>query len=106
MTDADVSLRLADIWSFCHGRLNETATALLDHREGRDSSAAETTPYRDAEFGLADIAFKRSMLEEHAPTFPTVAVAVCPVDGDSCSFTQNLAALYADHPDYKESWRP
>lgn len=105
MSNATNSLRLADIWAFCHGRLNETAIALLAHRDGHQATV-EPTPYRDVEFGLADIAFKRSMLEEHGPTFPSVAVAVCPTDGDSCSFTQGLAALYETHPDYQESWRP
>lgn len=108
MRNADAPLRLADIWAFCHARLNETASALLNHQHDH-----QATPYRDTDFGLADIAFKRSLLEEHAPDFQTAAkgyevtpMAVCRVDGDTCPFTQQLAALYSTHPDYQESWRP
>jgi hypothetical protein len=106
MDNTDTSLRLAEAWGFCHARLNETSIALLAYREDRNPSAAETTPYRDAEFGLADIALKRTLLEEHAPNFPAVTTAVCPIDGDDCPFTQHLAAMYDTHPDYQESWRP
>ncbi|WUD72115.1 DUF6221 family protein [Streptomyces sp. NBC_00510] len=31
---------------------------------------------------------------------------VCHIDGDDCPFTQGLAAVYDDHPDYQEAWRP
>jgi hypothetical protein len=111
MSDADDTLRLADIWAFCHARLNETARSLLASQQA-DLAEAEATPYRDVEFGLADIAFKRVMLEEHAPAFPPATedaeapYAVCQVDGDTCLFAQHLAGLYGSHPDYKEGWRP
>jgi hypothetical protein len=135
MSSAEAPLRLADVWAFCHARLNEAATALLTYRDGHQGpcinypgqrpaaydeydscalhlAAAEATPYRDAEFGLADIAFKRSLLEEHAPDLQaavkdneTTPMVVCRIDGDDCPFTQHLATLYATHPDYQESWR-
>lgn len=62
---------------------------------------------------LADVAFKRELLAEHEPALQAAQtdgevtpMVVCPIDGDDCPFTQGLAALYDDHPDYKENWRP
>lgn len=62
---------------------------------------------------LADVAFKRALLAEHEPTLQAAVqgsevtpMLVCRVDGDECPFTQGLAAVYCDHDDYKEGWRP
>lgn len=62
---------------------------------------------------LADVAFKRELLAEHEPALQAAQtdgkvtpMVVCRIDGDDCPFTQGLAALYDDHPDYKEGWRP
>lgn len=62
---------------------------------------------------LADVAFKRELLNEHEPVLAAAQqgeevtpMMVCRIDGDDCPFTRGLAALYADHPDYKEAWRP
>lgn len=61
----------------------------------------------------ADVAFKRELLAEHEPVLQAAVkddevtpMLVCRVDGLDCPFTQGLAALYDDHPDYKEAWRP
>ena len=135
MNDTDRP-NLAGVWAFCHTRLNEAATSVLTYRDGHQGpcinylgqppaaydehdscalhlAAAEATPYRDARFGLADIALKRSLLEEHTPDLQAATrgdevtpMTVCRIDGDDCSVTQHLAALYSTHPDYQESWRP
>ncbi|WP_336317944.1 DUF6221 family protein [Streptomyces lavendofoliae] len=62
---------------------------------------------------LAEVAFKRELLAEHEPELHAAVndrevtpVVVCRIDGDDCPFTRGLAALYDDHPDYKETWRP
>ncbi|MEU0030773.1 DUF6221 family protein [Streptomyces sp. NPDC006335] len=136
MSAAGAPIRLDEVWDFCHARLDETATALVEYRDGHkgpcinrpgqnpadyddhDScclhlAAAEASPYRDVQYGLADIAFKRLMLEEHEPDLQAAVkdstvtpMIVCRTDGDDCPFTQGIAALYNTHPDYKESWRP
>jgi len=136
MSHAEAPIRLDEVWAFCHARLDEAATALLELRDGHkgpcinydgqnpedydahDScalhlAAAEATPYRDTGFGLADVAFKRLELEEHEPSLQAAVkddvvtpMMVCATDGTDCPFIQRLAALYANHPDFKESWRP
>jgi hypothetical protein len=136
MSNAEAPIRLNEVWAFCHARLDEAATALLELRDGHkgpcinyvgqspadydshDScalhlAAAQATPYRDPEFGLADIAFKRLELEEHEPDLQAAVkddvvtpMTVCRTDGTDCPFTQRLATLYATHPDYRDSWRP
>jgi hypothetical protein len=62
---------------------------------------------------LADVTFKRELLAEHEPVLQAAVkddevtpMLVCRVDGLDCPFAQGLAALYDDHPDYKEAWRP
>lgn len=136
MSTANAPIRLDEVWSFCHARLDETASALLEYRDGHkgpcinyagqdpadydehDScdlhlASATATPYRDAEFGLADVAFKRLALEEHEPSLVAAVkgdevtpMMVCGMDGDDCPFSRHIAALYSSHPDYKKEWRP
>ena len=62
---------------------------------------------------LADVAFKRELLTEHEPVLQAAVkddvvspMLVCRVDGLDCEFGRGLAALYDDHPDYQEAWRP
>lgn len=61
----------------------------------------------------ADVAFKRELLAEHEPVLQAAVkddevtpMLVCRVDGTDCPIAQGLAALYDDHSDYKDSWRP
>ncbi|MER5482549.1 DUF6221 family protein [Streptomyces sp. NPDC002812] len=80
----------------------------------RDGIRERITAHEDGRSrrALADIAFKRELLAEHEPTLQAAVrgaeltpMLVCRIDGDTCPFTQGLAAVYCDHEDYKESWR-
>jgi hypothetical protein len=78
-----------------------------------DAGLAAHVARHDPRRVLADIAFKRELLAEHEPSLQAavkddevIPMVVCKVDGDECPFAQGLAALYADHPDYQEAWRP
>lgn len=62
---------------------------------------------------LADVAFKRELLAEHEPTLQAATrnsevtpMLVCRIDGDDCPFTRGLAAVYGEHEEYQETWRP
>lgn len=89
--------------------------------------AAEASPYRDASFGLADIAAKRRILDrhvpktgEHLPRHP-----ICAECGGSdwkplggrlepypwvmpwpCPTLRLLALAFAGYPGYRNEWRP
>ncbi|MFI1532082.1 DUF6221 family protein [Streptomyces griseus] len=61
---------------------------------------------------LADAAFKRELLAEHEPVLMAATqndevspMLVCRIDGDTCPFTQGLAAIDHEHKDYQEAWR-
>ena len=57
---------------------------------------------------LAQCAAKHRIVEQHDETHE------CPQDGDSsgwwdgvpCGVLRRLSLPYADHPDYREKWRP
>ena len=67
---------------------------------------------------LAECEAKRRIVELHGVDDPTgrlypgapLACRVCDHDGSDrvypCDTLRTLAAVYADHPDYGESWRP
>lgn len=78
-----------------------------------DAELAVHVALHDPQRILADVAFKRRLLAEHEPSLVAAVegsevtpMTVCRVDGDTCPFTQGLAALDHEHPDFKESWRP
>lgn len=127
---------MEQVWNFCHARLDEAASALLSYKDGhvspcvnyegqdpadydeydscaRHLKAARATPYRDAEFGLAEVAFKRLLLEGHEPSLQAAVdgdevtpMMICREDGDSCELARRIAVLFHAHPDYQEGWRP
>lgn len=68
---------------------------------------------------LAEAGAKRRIVEEHGPTFRfnrhswgcgcgcnEKPEAGCSCGRRSCGTLTALAAVYADHPDYDEAWRP
>lgn len=77
---------------------------------------SEATPYSDAAYGLAEVEAKRRIVEqwamhealdretfdaegEHARSLVSLRAAYW----DAC---RELAAVYADHPDYRPEWAP
>lgn len=120
----DVPIRLGEVWAFCNARLDEddkaaraTSDSEVDEQLGwAEDMVGEATAHIERHLPtrvLADIAFKRTILEEHEPGLQVAVrgdemtpMVVCKVDGDTCDFAQGLAAVYATHPDYKEDWRP
>lgn len=134
-------VRLDEVWAFCNARLDdderiardvgydciEAADYLWDSKYlllQRDVGDSKATSELDAELAvhiarhdparvLADVAFKRELLEEHEPVLQAAVkdddvtpMLACRIDGTDCPFTQGLAALYPSHPDYKQDWRP
>ena len=100
---SDRVIRLDEVWAFCNDRLDDAWVATTGLAPDRPDPTRERK----------DIAFKRALLLEHEPSLQAAVdgtqmtpMVVCPIDGDDCSFTQRLAGLFDDHPDYKESWRP
>jgi hypothetical protein len=94
---------------------------LVLHRNGAepekttefDAPLAEHIAYQEPRRVLARTTFTRSLLAEHEPVLAAgqqgeqvTPMVVCRIDGDDCPFTQGLAALYDDHEDYRERWRP
>jgi hypothetical protein len=57
---------------------------------------------------LADVAAKRAILARHSTGAGSLRTHgwYCEVCDDGCAELPALAAVYADHPDYDESWRP
>jgi len=60
---------------------------------------------------LAEVEAKRQVLIEHQPWRPRWC-STCDVPGDyqgrehGCTTVRLLALPYADHPDYRDAWRP
>lgn len=100
---ADAPIRLDEVWAFCNARLDDEWHATVGIAPGRPDPSRQRK----------DIAFKRALLTEHEPTLQAAEahgevtpMLVCPTDGDDCTVTQALAAIYDDHDDYNEDWRP
>jgi hypothetical protein len=57
---------------------------------------------------LADVAAKRAIVARHSTGTGSLRALgwYCEVCNDGCAELPALAAVYADHPDYDESWRP
>lgn len=81
----------------------EFIAARLDEAEADIDCDPYDARYRDLEFGLADIAAKRALLE-HAVYQEKYTCTDC-VDDGSVIFSA-LASMYSDHPDYRSEWRP
>lgn len=59
---------------------------------------------------LADVETKRAILVDHEPMSPRAdgltLCAMCEWEPWPCRTVRHLAAVYADHPDYDEAWKP
>lgn len=123
---------------FLRERYDEQRQALIQYRDGHDGpcinylgqppgaysefdscalhlQAAGSTPYRDVEFGLADLATKRRVLDEVVPEMNDMTSQIHgefgtgPLnsgDYESLGLLRLLALPYADHPQYRDEWRP
>lgn len=118
----------ADLTAFFSARLDEEATRQQDIWGKWHHQNCEAVPdvlYPDRETGacdcgvpervLRDIEAKRQILNEHRGSDSYVytddGTRACSTCGDStirhpCQTLRLLAAVYADHPDYQEAWRP
>lgn len=113
---------------FIEARLSATEAATLRYRDGHEGpcinydgqdpdaydefdscarhlAAAGETPYRDAEFGLRDVAAKRRLLA-YLANLEALALADNLWNVDTYSPYELLALPYAEHPDYDPSWSP
>ncbi len=82
---------------------------------GHDAAQAAHIARWDPARVLAECEAKRRIVEVHepmlidAPTFAdqTFAVVTCSLcdDAHPCRTLRHLAAVYADHPDWREEWR-
>lgn len=116
-------IRLDEVWAFCTARLDDDEKAAL---ATTDDEISEQLSWAEVRVGdaiehierhlptraLAAVVFKRELLTEHEPALQAAVkgsevtpMLVCRIDGDDCPVTQGLAALYADHPDYREAWQ-
>jgi hypothetical protein len=63
---------------------------------------------------LRDIEAKRAIIEEHRPrtdardlrSDPCDAHDPITLESEPCDTLRHLAAVYRDHPDYREDWKP
>lgn len=54
---------------------------------------------------LAEVAAKRAIVELHHPVDPCDAHNGSTFESVPCETLATLAAIYADHPDFREEWR-
>ncbi len=95
----------------------EDMTAFLAARLDEDEAAAETGRERDLR-PLREVAAKRAILAEHfaedrGESLPGADCGVCYYIGTPgspaqwpCLTLRVLAAVYSDHPDYRQEWKP
>ncbi|WP_225794772.1 DUF6221 family protein [Streptomyces aculeolatus] len=120
-----------DLVAFLRARLGEGEAALIRYRDGHDGpclnyrgqepegydeydscylhiETADATPYRDVAFGLADIDAKRRIADLHQADDEKAEAPICTtcLYAPPCETLRALALPYADHPDYREEWRP
>jgi hypothetical protein len=92
--------------------LTEFLTARLDEDEadarGDDGSPTPIGMW-DPDRVLAEVAAKRAIVEIHyngAPEHYTERCSPCDTVNEPCRTLLALATPYADHPDYREEWKP
>lgn len=91
-------------WAVAEGNAADEWGATI---EIADTDAAHIARHDPARV-LAECDAKRRIVADHASTHE------CPKDGDSCGWWDGepcdvirlLALPYADHPDYRDEWRP
>jgi hypothetical protein len=120
-----------DFARFLADRYDEAETderALAEWAPGRElfvgtENYGEATPFRDYDpaHRLADIKLKRAILAEHVPEANDGGGAVCDRCADwteetrqdvdrrmswPCTTLRQLGTEFAEHPAYKEGWKP
>jgi len=83
--------------------LAEFVAARLDEDEGtvkRDLAHGAWRP--EYERARREVTAKRAILKDHWPDLYGCQVCV----GDARCPLNHLAAIYSDHPDYREEWAP
>lgn len=117
---------MSDLVAFLRARLDEDEqTEHLDRISAEDRAAlladfdvGESPEYALMEVGfgrwMAEVQAKRAILDLHAPLedagWVTCAECFDPHGTQCpeypCETVRHLMSVYADHPDYDESWRP
>lgn len=100
---------------FLLDRIAEDAVALRQPLS-RPMSTAEAAPTADASRAqlMEDIAVKRATIQLHVPRNPDsvavdgVVIGICAQCSRMlpCPTLKALALSYADHPEYRNEWRP
>lgn len=67
---------------------------------------AEWIAARDPRGALRDVEAKRKILAEHAPGIDPCDAHDASMRTIPCDTLLYLAAIWADHPDYREEWAP
>lgn len=78
-----------------------TLTDFLLDRIAEDEAVARTAEYGYIERQLAECDAKRRIVQYHEVKHRREGVG-----GFNCFTAKTLALPYADHPDYREEWKP
>lgn len=102
---AFLAARYAEDWSAARDR--ELMAGLEDSRATRDVDAKRAI----AALHKIDTAYLDSRGDDGRPVrVPEVTCYCCgwasDVEGSGCATLRHLAAIYSDHPDYQQEWKP
>lgn len=107
---------MSDLVDFLRARLDEQAAKAhastewfgpweLENDHAFDPADAEFIAYQTARHTLREVEAKRqivNMYERHVHDYYRAWTSALP----PYRTIQHLASIYADHPDYREEWRP
>lgn len=112
---------MSGLAQFLAARLDEDAEDSWDKHEGGCATAGPIAFSCDCGYParvLREVEAKRKILAEHEPQpwgEPHPELSRCPAHGDEtsgwwtewpCVEVRALAAVWSDHPDYDEAWKP
>jgi hypothetical protein len=100
---------LVDSVGGCHGH-SEVFVSQVPNKPNHRQNAAHVARH-DPTRVLAEVAAKKAIIDTHRRQADRWCVT-CDVPGDyqgpphGCTTLRLLTAVYADHPDYREEWKP
>ena len=91
---------------FLLARIAEDEAAARECKEWSDCFACPTHERFDTKRVLAECEAKRRIVERHSGTHMPIGTAPFGYQSATSDVLRDLAAVYADHSDYREEWKP
>ncbi len=84
----------------------DLGTQHLDRESSLNEDELTHIARHDPTRAFAEVELLKWLLAEHELRADGDGGYVCAVDGEDCGTLRRMAALYADHEEYRQEWRP